>query len=61
VSPNRGSASQSINLASMGEQMNNHLNSFDGGTMVERVEGSILEENSNDESARDAASAIEEL
>jgi hypothetical protein len=45
----------------MGEQMNNHLNSFDGGTMVERVEGSILEENSNDESARDAASAIEEL
>ena len=43
----------------MGEQMNN-LNSFDGGTMVER-NSSILEENSNSESARDAAQAIEEL
>jgi hypothetical protein len=51
VSPNRGS---SINLASMGEQMNNFA-----PTMVE--ETSINGDLSHEESAREAAQVIEEL
>ena len=51
ASPNRGS---SINLASMGEQMNNF-----GGTMVEI--SPHLGEISHEESARESAQVIEEL
>ena len=56
VSPNRGSSQQNINLAALGE----HINNF-SGTMAERHDGISMHEEQHEESAREAAQVIEEL